>query len=490
MPVYRYNDRGNALRLLDYFKGDLFYAHDRKSWYLWDEKRWKIDKIERAEEMLGGSIGTLIREDISDDAKDAQIENINKWATRSENDRSLATTLRVLRRFDEIAGDTGAFDQHPYLLNVENGVLNLKTGEINKHDRKLMLSQHVDVKYSPTAACPLWLDFLNVIFEGDAELIAFAQRALGYSFTADTAEQAVFFMYGTGANGKSIFIDTALYALGEELATSATAATFDTRGSMKEIRNDLARIANYRLVTTSEAEKDTVLSSETVKLMTGGVDKMVARFMRSEEIVFNPRFKVWYACNRLPKIKDATHGFKRRLICLPFKYKIPEDKQDKYIDLKLRKERQGIFNWIVRGAQMWWEQGLNPPIQVQLATETYWRSQDKLADFLEEITAKGPYDSHWDTIKNVYGAYVLHCEENQERYPLGKKTFVAELVDRGYTTGRGTKNVATIRGLRLRQADDWENMDQEILELGEFRKKKEQEFETTAKEMDDGMLPF
>jgi putative DNA primase/helicase len=278
---------------------------------------------------------------------------------------------------------------------------------------------------------------------GNARLIAFLQRTVGHTLTGLTSEQVLFLLYGTGANGKTTFLE-ALRALLGDYARQTDFSSFLTQKTDR-IRNDIARLAGARFVSAVEVQEGRALAEVIVKQLTGG-DSVTARFLFKEFFEFVPQGKIYLAANHKPVIKGTDLGIWRRIVLVPFTVTIPPERQDKKLLEKLKAELPGILAWSVRGCLAWQKHGLEVPQEVQYATESYRDEMDVLKDFLTECCFEHP--TAWVTAKALYQAYREWCERNGLR-PLDQRDFGLRLTERCFDRDRGTGNVHIRRGIGL-----------------------------------------
>ena len=239
------------------------------------------------------------------------------------------------------------WDRDPMLLGVENGVLDLRIGQPIDPDRRHYISRNVATRYIADATAPLWCAFLDRIMDGDLAMIAFLQRAVGYSLTGSTREQCMFIAHGPGANGKSVFLHTLRELVGD-YGRDCPAETLLAKRD-QAINNDVARLASARLVCAVETEDGKRFAESLVKALTGG-DTITARFLHREFFEFVPQFKLWLATNHKPTIRGDDHAIWRRIRLIPFAVTIPEAEQDGDLGAKLAEERAGILKWAVEAA--------------------------------------------------------------------------------------------------------------------------------------------
>jgi putative DNA primase/helicase len=381
---------------------------------------------------------------LNDDGDRAQLA---KWATRSEAATRIRAMLELAKSEPEIVGDTEEFDRAPMLLNVQNGTLDLETGELRAHDPVDMLTRVADVVYKPGATCTRWEAFVDEIMEGDADMVAYIQRAMGYSLTGLTQEQCLFFPYGIGANGKSTLLETFIKLLGD-YATKTRTETLLLKRYDGGPNNDVAALAGARLVVAAEIPGNRHLNENLVKDLTGG-DTITARFLRKEFFEFKPTFKLWMYGNHKPQITGTDDGIWRRLHLVPFTVQIPEAKRDKTLPVKLLSELPGIFNWVLGGLEAWKKDGLRPPQKVMDATNDYRAEMDVMQAFLEECCNLGP--THFVVFADLYDVYKAWAANSGEKTET-KRKFTRLLTEKGLDSYNGTGNVTMKRGVSLKPA--------------------------------------
>jgi putative DNA primase/helicase len=333
-------------------------------------------------------------------------------------------------------------DCDDYKFNLRNGTFNLKTLELDEHDRMNFITRIADYEYNNAARCPLFQKYLNRIFRSRSDkddMIAFLQRAVGYTLTGSTEEQCLFLLYGSGANGKSVFLDV-LNALVGEYGTVTQSRTFTTERG--EISNDIAALAGKRMVYASENSSDTRLDESIIKQLTGG-ENISARFLHQEFFTFKPRFKIWWAFNHPPAITDMTNSIWRRIKIVPFNEVLPESEWDKKLAEKLiNQELPGIFNWAIEGLKDYYRLGsLTPPKVISEATQRYKEDQDILHDFIEEYcvvpTEDDPFGKKFEVrASDLYTAYKQWNSYNGDEKPMSSTKFGKLMHDKGFQRDR------------------------------------------------------
>jgi putative DNA primase/helicase len=306
-------------------------------------------------------------------------KKVSEFAVRSESRQKLDACLALAQNEHSITDSGANWDADPYLLGVANGVVDLRTGELRPGRPEDRLTLRVPFQYDPRGDCPRWEQFLHQVFQCNNELISFVQRAVGYSLTGSVREQVLFLCYGTGANGKSVFLSTLRHLAGDyAMNIPFTVLELQQRPSLT---NDLASMVGKRLVTLSETNESTRLNEARIKGLTGG-DPITARFLYSESFTFHPAAKFWLAVNHLSHVRDDSHGFWRRVRVLPFQQRFSGNSADPDLAQKLCAELPGILAWAIQGALNWQVVRLASPSAVMVATETYREENDELAAFI------------------------------------------------------------------------------------------------------------
>jgi putative DNA primase/helicase len=386
------------------------YCERAGGWLAWNGSTWVLDG--------DGEIYRLAHESadrIADAASEIpDLEERRKalsFAIALRKHRAIENVVAIASTLDDVAiGDPERFDADLRLLNVANGILDLRTGSLAPHLPSRLMTRVVPVPYEPEARCDRWLQFLSEIFADDADLIDFIRRAVGYSLTAETTEQCLFVAYGPGANGKSTFLDVLNRICGGYCATSSS-DTFMVRKA-EAPTNDLARLRGARVVLSVETGEDRRLDESFVKWTTGG-DRVVARFLFREHFEFRPRFKLWLACNHRPLIKGSDAGIWRRIRLVPFTQTFAGDRCDRRLGEKLESELPGILAWAVRGYTEWQGSGLGMAQAVLAATKSYKGDMDLFGQFLSDRCVRDNREEA--TAGELYAAYRQWAEAAGER---------------------------------------------------------------------------
>lgn len=434
-------DYGNSQRLVARYGHSLRYCHPWNKWLAWDGARWRLDDTGAVWRCAKNTARGIFREAAEANNQDLA-KALGKHAVRSQGEARLAAMIKLAESEPSIPVLPDHLDADPWLLCVQNGVLDLRTGELMDHDRDLLLTKIAPIAYDADARCPTWERFVQQVLGSNQPLIKFVQRAIGYSLTGSTRERVLFFLYGTGSNGKSTLIETIRTLMGDYAQRTPTETLLAKRENA--IPNDVARLRGARFVSAVETEEGKRLAEALVKDLTGG-DTIAARFMRGEWFDFKPSFKLWLGTNHKPVIKGTDNAIWNRIRLVPFTVTIPEDQQDKDLLNKLRAELSGILTWAVEGCLAWQGGSLGLPDEVRAATESYRAEQDVLAAFLQDSCV---IDQHASvSAKALYEAYKRWCDDTGE-HAASQRRVGSSLSERGLVRVH-EKAGWTWRGLRV-----------------------------------------
>lgn len=414
-------------------------------WLLWDGKRWKLDDDGGIYRLAAGATDKICALATESNINDEDRRKLFNFAIALRKKRGLDNVIALAATEANIAvGDPSRFDSNRWLLNVENGTIDLRTGILRPHDRTDLITKLIPLRFDSTSPCDRWLSALNEIFDQDQEIVNFVQRATGYSLTGVTTEHAFLVLYGTGKNGKSTLLALIGEVLGEYAMTAAP-ETFVNRQPGAPT-NDLARLRGARFVAAMETSEGRALAESFVKTVTGG-DRITVRRLYCEHFEFWPTFKLWLGTNHKPVIKGGDDGIWRRVRLIPFERRFDGERADPNLREKLETELPGILAWAVRGCLEWQKHGLPMPQAVADATASYRSEMDTLRSFIEE---RCTIDSHARALAGaLYREYRLWAEAAGEK-PLSQRWFGLRLSERGFTAKR-SRNQRTWEGVGLRQ---------------------------------------
>lgn len=414
----------------DYFLkayGDVIrYCITWNKFLYWNGTNWEVDNRGRVEEKVVDFIHQMYRglRIINDKVLAAAFE---KHLIKSESLRRIQAIIGLLKMCGPIKTEDWELDSDIYLFNIEGLTLNLKNGKAKEPSIKNLITKKSRFVYNRDAECPTWNLFLLQIFNKDMQLIRFIQKAMGYALSGDVSEQCLFILWGTGANGKSTFLNVLQYLFGD-YACSTMIETFMKKNS--EQSNDLARLKGARLVTTSEVEQGKPLSESLIKQITGE-DELTARFLYGEYFSFKPTFKIFMATNHKPRIRGADNGIWRRIKMIPFNVTIPPEQRDKNLTEKLISENSGILNWLIQGYSIWRKEGLEEPKAIKEANAEYRMDMDVVGTFVNDCIE---FDATLKWRLNntlLYQTYMRWCSKNNERIQ-SQKWLTMRMSEKGF----------------------------------------------------------
>ena len=422
-----WDDQGRGLRMRDQFATVLKFNAVDKKWFFFNGSYWQEDignqRVELAAERVANSIKKE-KPELSFSTKTDEDKAMNEWYRFQKDSRSHMAKMHMIDEFKKyVIVKHGEFDKEDMLLNTESGYVDLSSGELHDHDIDKKFSHQTVAEYSDNVDAPLWEKFLNQIFNNDEELIHYVQKAIGYSFTGSVDEQCLFILNGRGRNGKSVFSNVVSDVAGNYAKQMNVQTIVAKKNQSGSANSDIARLEGARIVTSSELNEGDRFDESLVKQLTGG-DKILARFLYGSEFEYKPKFKIWMATNHLPIIRGTDDGIWRRIKIIPFNIQIPKEKVDKKLEYKLKAEYTGILNWIVQGAIMWQQEGLEDPEAVTKVIETYRAEMDPLDAFLEECCTTG--QNYSIKARDMYDAYHEWAKESEE-YKMSMTKFGREM---------------------------------------------------------------
>jgi len=385
---FTFTDTGNAERLVAAHGHKFRYVHDWKTWLYWDGQRWVKDVTNE----IGRSAKATIRDaysQLSTVRDDSKRRELARFLAKSESRRAKDAMVALATKEPRVCALSNQFDASPMLLNVKNGTFDLETMQLKEHRPEQMLTKLCPVTYDPCAKCDRWRTFLAELFQDRPELIAFLQRSIGYSLTGLIAEQCFWLLIGLGKNGKSTFLGTIAFLLGD-YAIETSFNTFAFRSDSRAInpRDGLASLMGSRFVRASESDEERRISEALLKTLTGGERIRSAR-MYEQDFDYLPTFKIWLSSNYEPSIRGTDEGIWRRIHRVNFDRVIEESKRDPQLAETLRLEAPGILNWALEGLKQYRANGLEVPDSVRTATKDYRTTQNRVLLFLESVKDSG-----------------------------------------------------------------------------------------------------
>jgi putative DNA primase/helicase len=349
-------------------------------------------------------------------------------ARQIASSKTTASIVSLARADRQIAATVEQWDSDPWLLNTPGGIVDLRNGSLAPHRRDAYCTKITAA--APGGSCELWLKFLSQIFGDDAKLISFVQRVVGYSITGITRDHALFFGYGTGANGKGVF-NTTIGGVLNEYARTAPMETF-TASRGERHPTELAALRGARLVTAVETEEGREWAESRIKLLTGG-DRIAARFMRQDFFEYIPQFKLFIFGNHKPRLRTVDEAIRRRLHLIPFSVTIPEKERKPQLTSELKNEWGGILKWAIQGCLEWQRIGLAPPKAVIDATSQYLIAEDAIGSWLETCCERR--NNSWTASTELYTSWKNWAEQYGEQAG-SQRHFSEKLEARGFIKER------------------------------------------------------
>jgi len=431
-PVGEVSDDSLAQAFTAMHQDDWRYVAAWGQWLRWTGVKWEHETTLRAFDLareLCRIVATQLRSQGLKGKGVASAVTVSAVERLARADRAHAMTSE-------------AWDKSPWHLNTPGGVIDLKSGQLLPHDPAMLITK--ETAATPQGQCPRWLQFLDEISGGDRDLQDYLQRVVGYCLTGVTTEHVMFFLYGTGANGKSVFTSTLSGIFGEFTTVAPMDMLIATQGERHP--TDMAGLRGARMVTAIETEQGTRWAEAKLKALTGG-DPISARFMRQDFFQYVPQFKLMVAGNHKPSMRSNDEAIRRRVQLVPFAVTIPEAQRDPDLLDKLKAEWSGILQWALVGCLMWQAVGLKPPQVVKDATIDYFVSEDAVGQWIEDECELGK--PCFESSKQLYNSWKAWAENNGE-FVMSKKRLANDLVSRFGCKLVRTSTERQIRGIKLR----------------------------------------
>lgn len=420
-----------ADRFLAVDDGNFRHCGALQGWLAYDGTRWAIDRLEAVREAVKASAQRVLEESaaLHDDA-------LFRVGVKAASSRGVDAVLKTARSDRRVAVGAEIFDADPYLLNVANGAVDLRTGTLRPHNRADLITRLAPAAFDARARAPRFDSFLAEILP-DPEVRAFLQRWAGYAATAVIREHVLPVACGVGANGKSALFKILSSVLGDYSLAMPPGFLAEKRGD--EHPTEIARLRGVRLAVSSETRNGCALDEQKTKELCGG-DELAGRFMRGDFFTFKPTAKFVLLTNHKPRLRGTDHGIRRRVVLVPFDVVIAEKRQDgKLGETIVATEAPGVLRWIVEGAAAWYARGekLEAPAAVRVATADYHAAEDVFARFLDECCELRPADERPVRVRckpaELLAAFVAWCEATGERSAGTQRSVSERLAAMGYT---------------------------------------------------------
>lgn len=450
-----YGDLSNGRRLAERFRERLLHDYASGLWHSWDGLRWA--PCERGEAMLTAKL-------IADECLTETLAALRDDPTEAAK-RNLTQALgvhRSIRRLDAMLlaaasepgmsiANPGMLDADPMKIGVKNGVLDLRNGELLEPRPEMLISRQAGAPYLYQAKCPIWEKFIFEVMQGDPELIAFLRRICGYTLTGLVTEEKLFFLYGTGANGKSVFANVIAAVMGDYAVTvRAALLARDPKGNGSDAEREKARLPGARIALVNETGQGDVWDDQRVKELTSR-EAIPARMLYGESFDFPPSHKTFVRGNHQPGAMDGTDGLWRRIVLIGFTRQFTEGERIPDLDRRIiDTELPGVLSWMVDGCLDWQKSGLRIPASVAAAVSAYRTETDLMGEWLDSCcrVLRGGEAS----INELFRSYELFLREANTKAP-SRNTFGRQLVQRGFTKRRSNGR-PIYGGLELRSPFD------------------------------------
>lgn len=421
-----YTDIGNAERLIERSGADLRFTNGG-GWMMWTGSHWR-DGEAYVQECAKQTARDIIKWALTlpnEEARKAALA----WGLRSSDVKRVKGMITLAGSDPRVHRQDNQFDSDEWLLNLANGTLDLRTGLVRQHSREDCITKVVPISYDPDAKAPLWEAFLSRIMGGNESLIRFLQKAVGYTMTPSTGEQCLFFLYGTGRNGKTTFVEVVARLLGTYSFKINSELLMAGRLLNPEAPSPvIASMKGTRFVFASELEEGQRWAESKVKDLTGS-DTLTGRHLNKEPTVFRPTHKLWIYGNHRPIVRGSTEGIWRRMRLVPFEVTIPEDEDDHDLATKLVAELPGILVWALRGCIEWQKEGLGSPVQVKAAITEYREDMDLVQQFIDEVCVRD--EEARILFASLFRAYEAWCQMRGER-AMTSTRFGESLTQKGF----------------------------------------------------------
>ena len=376
-------DVGLARRLVHEANGTLRYCRETRSWMAWTGKVWQADDGLAAASVAKRVSDRLWREFSDLPARTREDSALLRFVQSSASSRAIDAAVKLARSEPGIVVSVRELDADPYLLNIGNGILNLRTLKLQPHSAEALLTHMAGVEFSEEASCPTWVRFVNEVTNGSEELAAFLRRSCGLALTGDVSEQCLWLHYGEGSNGKSTLLNVMAELLGTYAGPAPMELLLVKNNRSREVETQFASLAGKRLVTTVEADSGVRFSEATTKLLTGG-DTVLARRLYGEAWPLKPTWHLHIAANHKPLVRGSDDGIWRRIHLVPWQVRFDGKRADRKLMDKLRAELPGILSWCLAGLSEWQAISLAAPECVRAATGEYRGENDVLGTWMAE----------------------------------------------------------------------------------------------------------
>jgi putative DNA primase/helicase len=447
--ISRCTELNNANLLCETHGNNMRFSSHHDGWLTWNGKKWESDQAQADQYYIDSALIAHKNATIEMDQAEIRLQNAKcsddpaekisadlahkgakKYLKHTESSQSRAkqkNTLAMMSSFPGIVVKQKTyFDSHDYQINVQNGIVDLKTGRLLPHNRSQLHTKITNCNFNPNAKAPRWEKFLSEMLPSSS-VIEYLQTFMGYTLTGSTEERKMLILHGSGDNGKSVFFNTLLDMIGEYGTTVADELLLKKRNDAHP--TEMADLDGPRLAVNAEISKGATFDEGRIKRIVGGSDSLKARKMQQDFDEFKTKAKLVVSTNNLPTIKDGTNSIWNRLKTIPFGITIDKDKIDSKLPVKLAAELDGIFAWCVRGCLKWHKYGLVEPSEVMDKNREYRMDQDYIGEFLNEHIK---YRDGNNTITRtmLFDKYKKWAEDNSETQLRSARSFTQQVQEK------------------------------------------------------------
>ena len=474
------SDTANVNLMHRHTKGDLRYLSELDQWLTWTGTRWEVDQKKKNLQAASREVGEHYHREATEQRKAADAPGVppedrkrlskvadssEAWSTQCRNHRKL-TDMQAQAKMDaRFTVNLDQLDRAPYLLGVQNGVVDLRTATLHPDARDQFITRRAAFDFFPEAPAPRWCSFIEEItstpipveydptgkvrpdtvgrYTPRPEYARYVQKALGYSLTGLTREQKMFICCGEGSNGKNIMLDTLKVLLPDYVAIIAAALlTASSKiGDAQAPTAATAALAGNRFAIASEAMEGARLDIAMVKAHTGN-KYMTARFLHKNDTTFEVTHKLWLMTNHIPRIDALDKAILGRLHILPFdrRWNRPGEERDptlpdgdKRLADSLQGEAAGILAWLIDGAALYFAEGLEPPTEVASSTRKYFKAQDAFNAWVDANCEPCEAGNNGEQAAVLFNDFAEWCRANgHKQRPDNQKAFSIRLKNEGY----------------------------------------------------------
>ena len=420
--MHTLDDTGNSQRIYDLCHEVMRYCYTDKRWLCYHNGKWRYD-IKGTIYVYADKVLETMKKELKLWAEHEGGVMFEDYKKHMKKTRSNNSKRAMIKEFEHLVPVSPLeLDENKSVINIQNGILDLENMSLSAHNPKALCTRMGGTSMPDSPKVPKkWLVFLDQIFGSDKELIRYIQKALGYSLSGNTSEQCAFFLYGTGRNGKSTFLEVVRRIMGD-YATNIQPESIMIRSSNNSANSDIARLKGARFVTSVEPNEGMRLNEGLLKQITGD-DVITARKLYGDEFEFRPEFKLWMATNHKPTIRGTDLGIWRRIHIISFLITIPDEKVDKHLSEKLMQELPDIFAWIAQGYTLWKSEGLRKPKVIEDAVEEYRNEMDVVSAFLSSDYVVQGGEVKAQALYAVYCQWCVECTE----YKMSSRKFGLEM---------------------------------------------------------------